>query len=112
MKRKIVLIEICWVHLSYEYEKEAEEDDISPPLLCLMLTPQLGNYPTPQSVIWIYNSHLSLLCDTLNLPLYNLHLGCVIFKVGQVNNLSPHCNKVYLSLLEDKVRIALRVDSV
>ena len=51
IKRKTVLIEICGVHLSHEYEKEAEEDDIPPLLLCPLPTPQLGNYPIPQYLL-------------------------------------------------------------
>ena len=48
LNRKTVLIEICFVHLSHEYEKEVEEDDIPPPYIHPLPTPQLVNYPHPQ----------------------------------------------------------------
>ena len=43
MKKKTFLIEICWVNLSHESEKDTEEDDIPPPFIRPLPTPQLVN---------------------------------------------------------------------
>ena len=51
IKRKTVLIEFFGLNLYHEYEKEVEEDDIPPPLLCPLPTTQLGNYPIPQYLL-------------------------------------------------------------
>ena len=42
MKSKKVLLEYRWVHLYQYYEEDAQEEYITPPLICTMHEPQLG----------------------------------------------------------------------
>ena len=50
VKSKEVLIEYFWVHLSRDFVKEAEEDDVLLPSPCPLPNPKLGNRPLTHSV--------------------------------------------------------------
>ena len=75
IKRDTVILEGCQVNLSHYHVKDAEEDDIPPPLIHTRPTPHLGNYSC------------SLFNYILTPPPLNLYRRRLLLLVGKITNI-------------------------